>query len=290
MASRPSRVGLEILSALLRFFLRLVRSRSGWSRFRSLGGISFGRRTAEAAFATWASTFSRAIHAARSTLATTTTEGLAHFFDALGVFFLGDGAISVGIQAFEGFFGVAKHATTTTATAITFWASALTWRAWRSTFGTWRTTEAAALATRRTHALTALTTTPHHLHHLADLVLIDDAVAIGVHAGKTLFVLLLAQRSKFFLADLAVAIGVGAFDKCSDAFGWISTARRRAALGTTRRRRATLWASWRRTTRWTTIRRRAFGGVLSAGEAGQAQNAEPVEECFFEFHIVRVFG
>jgi hypothetical protein len=29
---------------------------------------------------------------------------------------------------------------------------------------------------------------------------------------------------------------------------------------------------------------------LSAGEAGQAQDAEPVEECFFEFHSVREFG
>jgi hypothetical protein len=131
----------------------------------------------------------------------------------------------------------------------------------RATFGTRRTTEAAAFTARRTPALAPLTTTAHHLHHLADLVLIDDAIAIGIHAGKTLFVLLLAQRGKFFLADLAVAIGVGAFDECSDAFGWISTAWR-AALGTTWRR-TSLWAGWRRATRWATIRRRAFGSVLN---------------------------
>ena len=282
MTSRPPGSELETLSALLRFFLRLVRSGSG---FRSLGGVSFGGRTAEAAFASRTTTFTRAIHAARSTLATTATEGLAHFFDALDVLIFGDGAIAVSIQAFEGFFGVAKHAATTTATAFTFRASALTGGPWRATFGTWGTTEAAAFTARRTPTLT---TTAHHLHHLADFILIDDAVTIGIHAAEALFALLLAHRSEFFFADLAVAVGVGAFDECSDAFGGI-TARRWAALGTTRRRSARLasrrWAAGRAAIRWW-----AFGGVLGAGEAGQAQDAEPVEECFFEFHEVRVVG
>ena len=271
MASRPSRAGFEILTALLRFFLRLVRSRSrsGGSRFRSLGGITFGRRTAEAAFAT------RGTTCARSALATAPTEGLAHFFDALDVFIFRDGAIAVGVQAFEGFFGVAKHATAALA-AFTTRAHALTGG---TTFGTWWTAEAAAFATWRAHALPTLTTAAHHLHHLADFVLIDDSVTIGIHAAEALFALLLAHRGEFFLADLAIAIRVGAFDKCGDAFRRITT-RRRPTLGTCRR-----WAAGRGT-----LRRRAFGGVLSAGEAGQAQDAEPVKECFFEFHIVRGIG
>jgi len=282
MASRPPRSELETLSALLRFFLRLVRSWCVWLRFRSLGGVSFGGRTAEAAFASRTTTFTRAIHAARSALATATTEGLAHFFNALDVLIFGDGAIAVSIQAFEGFFGVAKHAATTTTSAFTFRASTLTGGTRRATFGTWGTTEAAAFTARRTPALATLpplTTATHHLHHFADLVLINEAVTIGIHAGKTFFFLLLAHCGEFFLADLAVAIGVGAFDECGDTFCRIAP-RRWTTLGTRRR-----WAAGR-----CSIRRRAFGGVLGAGEAGQAQDAEPVEECFFEFHEVRVVG
>jgi hypothetical protein len=163
----------------------------------------------------------------------------------------------------------------------------------RTTFTARRTTEATAFtrraAFRTAHALATLpwATTPHHLRDLTDLFLIDIAVTIGIHPAKALFALLLAQSVELFPADLAVTVGVGTFDEFRDARGRIPTTAGRATSGTTTRRTARL-ATRRRSSGRATLWRRSFGCVLSAGEAGQAQDAEPVEECLFKFHVVRV--
>ena len=241
-------------------------------------------------FSRRATAFTRTIHA-RTTL--TAAEHLAHFFHGLEVLLFGDAAVAICIHALEVFLGVTKHATSTA--TFTTWAHALTlWlatrRTRRATFAARGTTEAAPLTAGGTtafgtaHALSTLAslpwaTTPPGLRHLGHFFFIDKTIAVGVHVAKAVLASLLAHIDELILADLAVAVRISIFDEGSDAFRWIATARR-ATLGTTRRRTAGR----------ATFRRRAFGCVLSAGEAGQAQDAEPVEECFFEFHSVREFG
>lgn len=242
-------------------------------------------------FSRRATAFTRTIHA-RTTL--TAAEHLAHFFHGLEVLLFGDAAVAICIHALEVFLGVTKHATSTA--TFTTWAHALTLRlaaggsSERATFAARGTTEAAPLTAGGTtafgtaHALSTLAslpwaTTPTCLRHLGHFFFVDKTITVGVNVAKAVLASLLAHIDELILADLAVVVRISIFDEGSDAFRWIATARR-ATLGTTRRR----------TTGRATFRRRAFGCVLSAGEAGQAQDAEPVEECFFEFHSVREFG
>lgn len=248
--------------------------------------MTFSRR---AASTTRATAFTRTIHA-RTTL--TAAEHLAHFFHGLEVLLFGDAAVAIGIHALEVFLGVTKHAASTAAFATRAHALALRLAARRSsgggTFAARRTTEAAALTAGRTtafgtaHAPLASLATPT-LRHLASFFLVDEAVSIGIHLAKTLIAHLPAHDGKFLFVHLAIGIGVHALDEFRSTRGRITTTRR-ASLG------ATLRSAGRRCPGWATIWRRSFGCVLSGGEAGQAQDAEPVEKCFFEFHVVRVFG
>jgi hypothetical protein len=101
------------------------------------------------------------------------------------------------------------------------------------------------------------------LRDLADLVLIDEAVAVGVHLGKAFLALLAAHAGEFFFADLAIGIGVSAFDEFGETCARIA---------------ASLWAAGR-PAGLTAFRRRTFAfAFLSAGKAGQAQDSEAVDE------------
>lgn len=252
--------------------------------------MTFSRR---AASTTRAAAFTRTIHA-RTTL--TTAEHLAHSFHGFEVLLFGHAAVAICIHALEVFLGITKHAASTTTFSARAHALALRLAAWRSsggaTFATRRTTEAAPLTAGRTAfgtahpALTSLATPT--LRHLASLFLVNESISIGIHLAKTLIAHLPAHDGKFVFVHLAIGIGVHALDELCGTRGRITTTRR-TSLGATRRR-ATLRSARRRCPGWATVRRRSFGCVLSRGEAGQAQNAEPVEKCFFKFHVVRVFG
>jgi hypothetical protein len=117
----------------------------------------------------------------------------------------------------------------------------------------------------------------HRLRHLGHFILVNKAVPVGIDAGETILILLLAHGGKLLLADLAVSIRVHAFEKFGDACGRVTSRSSGAAWSSGRWWRSTFW--W-----W------AFGRILRDGEAGEAQEAEPAKECFSEFHVVREFG
>ena len=227
--------------------------------------------------------------------AATIAHHLAHLLGGFDKLIFGDAAVAISIHALEAFFGISKHAATTlTFTARSaagahafrrpFWTISFRCAFRPLAFTTRGTTETAAFTARRsafraTHPLplSALTTSTHHLGDLADLVLIHKAVAVGVHFTKALFALFFAEVGEFIFADFAVSVGVCAFDEFSETCSRIT-----AALWAT----ASSWGS----ARLTTFRRWAFGSVLSRGEAGQAQNTDAVDECFFDFHVESAFG
>lgn len=286
-----------------------LRNQSGFV----LGLVAFGWRTAEAAALTTAlrgTTRSTAFWATETTALAgltwlTTRHAAAQCFaNLLGSrdeLLFGDAAIAVSVHALEAFLGITHHAagrsTFRTATgAVTFWTrSAIRCAARTFTVGTTRTfrtrtvafrawfafftrgtTETAFTTARRAafgtaHALAlAFGTTAHHLGNLANLFLVNEAVAVGVHAAEALFAFLAAHAGEFVLADLAVAIGVGALDEFGQFCGGIA-------------------ASWR-TSGSATLRGAFAFAFLSAGGAGQAQDADAINECFFEFHVVSAFG
>lgn len=119
-------------------------------------------------------------------------------------------------------------------------------RAAEATFAAW-----SAAFTATAHAFA------HFLRHLGDFGLVHKAVAIGVHAGEALIriVATAADFAELFLADLAVAIGVGTFQK------FTKTASAARAFG------------------------RAFLGGRQACAKGQQAQASNNQEC--GFHIVR---
>lgn len=214
-------------------------------------------------------------------LATATAHHLTQLLRGLDVFLFGDAAIGVRVHAFEHFLGITQHAhagTTafgaalTTRTTCAIWRTAWTvsfWRAFRFiAFTAWGTTESALTTTLRAAFWAAhplpFSTTAHHLGDLADLVLINKTVAVGVHFAKALLAFLAAHAGEFFFADFAITIGVGAFDEFGE-----TCARIAASL---------LWASGR-PAGLTAFRKRTFAfAFLSTGEAGQAQDSEAVDE------------
>ncbi len=213
-------------------------------------------------------------------LAATAAHHLTHFFSSLGEFVFGDTAVAIGVHALEAFLGVAEH----TATTLTF----TSWRTTCSTGGTagsaaftaWGATEAAfttggtARSATWAHTLPTLSALTHHLGNLGDLVLIDEAITVGVHFAKALFAFFFAHIGKFVLADLAVGICVSAFDEFCETIGTVAT---------------TLWAAWG-LAGLTAVRRSFKCAFLCGGEAGQAEDSEAVDEYFFEFHVVSAFG
>lgn len=215
--------------------------------------------------------------------AATIADHLAHFFRGLDELVFRDAAIAVSVHALKAFFRVPEHAATTWSTfatlatfttgahALPFWTRATLRRSFRTwaAFSSWGTTETTALTTagrsafRTAHALAALPL--HPLGHRTDLLLVHETVAVRVHLAEAIFALLLAEVGEFFLADLAVGVGVSAFDEFSETIAAFTAARR-----------AALRSAARRASRRTTLRWRAFGCVLSAGEAGQAQKSDAV--------------
>lgn len=248
--------------------------------------VTFDRGTAEAAFTTtrraaftaWATETTGA--AARSTTFTAWAHAAAaHGFAELrhggDIFFFRDAAVAVGVHAFEGFLRITKHAAawasafatwpttfrtsgrTAFGTRSTFWTRCTTFTTWGATeasFGAWGAARRAAFA-----GTTCATCVTHALRDAAKLVCINEAVAIAVSASETVVRFLAGHAGKFFLADLAVAIRVGAFHKLSDSTGSVTAAGRAAG------------SAWRR----------SFGlvAVLCGGDAhGEAENAESANE------------
>ena len=96
--------------------------------------------------------------------------------------------------------------------ALTFWSSRGTAEsAFTATFTAGAAETTWAFATRTAHAL------PQTFCDLAHLRLIHEAVGIGIHLGEAVAIVSLGELVEFFLADLAVGIGVSALHEFSEA-------------------------------------------------------------------------
>lgn len=285
--------GLDAFLGLVAFGLGGVFRRILRSFFRSVA--TFDGRTTEAAFATAARGTAFAAGTTEATRAAAFTTGAcataAHHLAQLGhggdILFFAEAAIGVCVHAFEALFGITKHAAHATAGATlstraaftgtahafgaagraafrtrtalwtwaTFGARTALWAAWGTTETAITTT--AGRASRATFATgAACSTVAHALCDLGELLLVDEAVRIGVCFAKAVFIFLAVRGGEFVLADLAVAVGVGTLDELGETACCVATA---------------TGAAWRRT----------FGTIalLGAGKTGtEADEAQAADE------------